>query len=333
MNFNVNQVRHLYVANAATSAVSASGDAYDSLANVGDAAFPSKTSLDGDIWLYYRNASGSLIRSDLVKVKNITRATVTGSSKIAYTCKGVQISLGNGEPVDGVEYILGLNFKQYVGLSEQDQLYVAASMKAFNSLSASALYAELAVRLAANISGNVNKLCKIVLSNDTEVDGSTKLEDLTGTYTYLTIYEVGQDWYPGRMAQGVIPFTVATPAVVGGKQTVAKWGEYTLVEGDTLPEGQKIVDLEIFTMGERGDQYHQTDWPASIPVQFLAQPGKLYDVIDIHYFADGPEGQGQRSEKDLQIACLADDANTHNVAKALVSQLSDLGVTVTENYS
>lgn len=331
MNFNVNQVRHLYVANAAKDAVSASGEAYDSLTDIGDAAFPSQTGLDGDIWLYYRNASGSLIRSDLVKVKNITRATVTGSSKIAYTCKGVQISL-DGDPVEGVEYILGLNFRQYVGLSEQDQLYVAASMKAFNSLSASALYAELAVRLAANISGNVNTLCKIELSDGTEVDGTTKLEDLDGTYTYLTIYEVGQDWHPGRMAQGVIPFTVATPAVVSGKLTVAKWGEYTLVEGDTLPEGQKIVDLEIFTMGERGDQYHQTDWPSSIPVQFLAQPGSLYDVIDIHYYSDGPEGQGQRSEKDLQIACLAADAETHTVAKTLVSQLSNLGVTVTTNY-
>ena len=334
MNYNVNQVRHMYVVNAAQSAISSSSSASDTLTSVGDAAFPAALGADNDLWLYYRNANGDLVRSDLIGSKFITKATVTGSSKIAYTLKGVQVAI-NGDPVDGVEYILGLTFRQYIGLSEQDQLYVAASYKAFNSLSASALYANLAVRLAANISGNINNLCTITLSDGTEVDGSTDIDDLTGEYTYIQIMEAAQDYVPGRMAQGVIPFVVATPASINGQITQKSWATLTKVTGDQLPEGEKIVDLEIFTMGERGDQYHQTDWPASLPVKFLARPDYLYDVIDIHYFTPGSEGQGQRSEKDLQIACYggnSTDGEDHTVAETLVGQLSDLGVSVTENY-
>ena len=338
MNFSVNQVRHLYVVKDVKNAISASSTVASTLTTVGDGAFPASVGADDDFWLYYKNAASGIVRSDIINKNCVMKASATGYSKIAYTLKGVQVSLTDSL-TDGVEYILGLTFRQYIGLSEEDQRYVAASFKVFNSdtnggtFTASDLYKHLAVRLAANLSNVYDErypLCTITLSDGTEVTGSTDIDDLDGTYTYIQIMEAAQEYIPGRMAQGVIPFIVATPASVSGQITQKSWATIEKVEGDQLPEGEKIVDLEIFTMGERGDMYHQTDWPASIPVKYLAEPDKLYDVINIHYFTPGSEGQGQRSEKDLQIAVLVDE-DDHSAAEALIEQLENLGVSVTKN--
>lgn len=338
MNFSVNQVRHLYIVKDVKDAISASSAVADTITSVGDGAFPATVGADNDFWLYYKNASGSIIRSDLVNKNYVTKASVTGYGKIAYTLKGYDITLNGDAPVDGIEYLLGLTFRQYIGLSEEDTLYKNASFKAFNSISTSNLLKELAVRLAINCSNDLNDLCSIYLVNNTtgsdelvEITGDTDIDTLTSEYASIRIMEAPQEYIPGRMAQGVIPFTVATPASIGGRITMTNWASISKVTGDQLPEGEKIVDLEIFTMGERGDQYHQTDWPHSLNVKFLAEPDKLYDVINIHYYTPGAEGQGQRSEKDLQIAVLVDE-DDHSAAQLLVAQLTNLGVEVAENY-
>ena len=54
-------------------------------------------------------------------------------------------------------------------------------------------------------------------------------------------------------------------------------------------------------MGERGDQYRDTNGLIKINTQYLADAGKDYCTIDIHYaFVDSNEGV-QKSEKDIYI--------------------------------
>ena len=54
-------------------------------------------------------------------------------------------------------------------------------------------------------------------------------------------------------------------------------------------------------MGERGDQYRDTNGLIKINTQYLADANKDYCAIDIHYaFVDSNEGV-QKSEKDIYI--------------------------------
>ena len=318
--FSVHQVRQLYVANAYKENLAA-------LNNAGDITVV-KTNEGDAMYFQYMGALLDKMRSDLIKVDNITNLTATKAEDIATKLKGYTLTLdpavNGGQPVAGQDYILRLAFREFIGMSEADQYFKYGMVHVFSGLSASDFYKEMALSLAKNISKDTTTLVDIYLydgSTSTKVEASTKKSSLTGTYTAIRFVEAVQPWNLGTMPQAVIPFEVQPVNVtVDGDQRI--WGKVESYDPQvSLPEGQLIADLEYFCMGERGDQYRNMGWPNVIPTKYLVDPSKKYDVLNIHYFYKGDGISVQKSEKDIQIVVPRPGENDYTNINALIKAI------------
>lgn len=321
--FSVHQVRQLYVANAYKKNLAALKDAGDITVvktNEGDA-----------IYFQYMGALLDKMRSDLIKIENITNLRATRAEDMATKLKGYTLTLdpdvNGGQPVAGQDYLLRLAFREYIGMSEADQYFKYGIVHVFPGFKASDFYKEMALSLAANISKDVTALVNIYLydgATETKVEEGVDPDSLTGTYTALRIAEAVQPWHLGTMPQAVIPFSVQpTTVLVDGDQRI--WGEVESYDTKAvLPEGQLIADLEYFCMGERGDQYRNMGWPNVIPTKYLVDPSKMYDVINIHYFYQGDGISVQKSEKDIQIVVPRPGEKDYSNINAVIAAIKTL---------
>lgn len=318
--FSVHQVRQLYVANAYKENLAALKDA-------GDITVV-KEAKGSAIYFQYMGALLDKMRSDLIKVDNITNLTATKAEDIATKLKGYTLTLdpkvNGGQPVAGQDYILRLAFREFIGMSEADQYFKYGMVHVLPGLSASDFYKEMALSLAKNISKDTTALVDIYLydgSTSTKVEASTKESSLTGTYTAIRFVEAVQPWHLGLMPQAVIPFEVQPVNVfVDGDQRI--WGKVESYDPQvSLPEGQLIADLEYFCMGERGDQYRNMGWPNVIPTKYLVDPSKEYDVLNIHYFYQGDGISVQKSEKDIQIVVPRPGEKDYTNINALITAI------------
>lgn len=299
--FSTNQVRQLYVAKALKTPHVLAGDAAGSIAVKNDTA-------KNHLYFEYKGAD-NLMRSDLIDIKNILYAKATDADDMAHELKAVTVTLDSnvngGAPVAGQDYILRIAFRQYVGMSDEDQYYKYGMVHAYTGMTASDFYKKLALSLAKNFSREVVPLVKFVLTNSDDeavpVDATTKEESLTETYTALVIDEVEQPWRLGIMEQVPVYFTVQpTTITVNGDERI--WG--TVEDTDpagTIDNGKKIADLEYFCMGERGDIYRGVGFPHNIPTTYLVDPSVKYNVIDIHYAYVGSNESVQKSEKTITL--------------------------------
>lgn len=323
--FSVHQVRQLYVANAYKENLKALKDA-------GDITVVREEKGKGDaIYFQYMGALLDKMRSDLIKVDNITNLRATKAEDMAIKLKGYTLTLdpevNGGQPVAGQDYILRLAFREYIGMSEADQYFKYGMVHAFSGLSASDFYKKMAYSLVINLSKDVTALVDVYL-----YDGSaeTKVEAMsweafdkayTGTYTAIRFVEAVQPWHLGTMPQAVIPFKVQpVDVLVDGDQRI--WGKVESYDPQvSLPEGQLIADLEYFCMGERGDQYRNMGWPNVIPTKYLVDPSKEYDVLNIHYFYQGDGISVQKSEKDIQIVVPRPGEKDYTNINALIAAI------------
>jgi hypothetical protein len=311
--FSVNQVRQLYVATALKTHHVHASDAAGSIAVKNDTA-------KSHLYFEYKGAD-NLMRSDLIDTKNILYAKATDATAMAHDLKSVTIALDSnvngGAPVTGQDYILRIAFKQYVGMSDEDQYFKYGMVHAYAGMDASEFYKVLAISLAKNFSREVVPLIKIEIktaSATTEVTPTTKAADLTGTYTGVVVTEVEQPWRLGVMAQTPVYFTVqSVPVTVNGDERY--WATLTESTSGSISNGKTIADLEYFCMGERGDMYRQVGWPNNIPTTYLVDPAKAYYVFDIHYAYVGSNESVQKSEKTITIVC-ADKAELNKVIAA-----------------
>lgn len=299
--FSTNQVRQLYVATAVKSPHVLASDAAGAIAIKNDTA-------KNHLYFEYKGAD-NLMRSDLIDIKNILYAKVTDADEMAYDIKKVTVALdanvNGGAPVAGQDYILRIAFRQYVGMSDEDQYFKYGMVHAYSGMVASEFYKVLAISLAKNFSREVTPLVKIEVTTDsaeTEVTPTTKITDLTGTYTGVVITEVPQPWRLGIMEQVPVYFTVQpTTVVVNGDDRI--WATVTEGTNGTIGNGKKIADLEYFCMGERGDIYRGIGFPHNIVTTYLVDPTKTYYTFDIHYAYVGNNESVQKSEKDITIVC------------------------------
>ena len=311
--FSVNQVRQLYVATSLKTPHVLASDAAGSIAVKND-------TVKSHLYFEYKGAD-NLMRSDLIDTKNILYAKATDATAMAHNLKSVTVALDSnvngGAPVAGQDYILRIAFKQYVGMSDEDQYFKYGMVHAYAGMDASEFYKVLAVSLAKNFSREVVPLIKIEIktaSATTEVTPTTKVADLTGTYTGVVITEVEQPWRLGVMAQTPVYFTVqSVPVTVNGDERY--WATLTESTSGSIGNGKTIADLEYFCMGERGDMYRQVGWPHNIPTTYLVDPAKAYCVFDIHYAYVGSNESVQKSEKTITIVC-ADKAELNKVITA-----------------
>ena len=320
-NFSINQVRHLYVAKALKTGTNLlETDEAGSILPKGNTA---KTQL------YFQYMSpGGIVRSDLIAVNNIMYAKATSSDDLVHKLARVLVTMDtniSSTPVSGQEYILRISFRQYIGLGDEDMNFKYGYVKATPSMTASDLYAEMAISLAKNVARDTTPLVTIYVttgSATTEVTASTNKEDLTGTYTGIILEEAVQAWELGTMPQAFIPFSVhTTPIVVDGDEYM--WGTVETQDPvNVVEDGHNIADLEYFCMGARGDDYRLMGWPNVIKTKYLVDPDDKYDTLDIHYaFIDSNEGV-QKSEKDITLVCVND--GSHTDMNALISAVNAL---------
>ena len=300
MTFSENQVRQLYVATAVKSSVAAT-DTAGTIAVVSDTA---KTHL----YFQYKGAD-NLMRSDLIDPKSILDAKATLASALAQVMKVKTVTLdttiNSGNPIAGQDYVLRISFRQYLGMSDEDQYFKYGLVHAYSGMTASDFYKILAISLVKNFSREPVALVNFQLKTaDSAVDvtNQTKASELTGTYIGVIIKEAAQEWVRGIKEQVPVYFEVyPTTILVDGDQRV--WGTVTASTGDSIGDGKKIADLEYFLMGERGDQYRNINWPNSIPTTYLVDPTKEYHIFDIHYAYIGSNESVQKSEKTISIVC------------------------------
>lgn len=307
--FSTNQVRQLYVAKALKDSPVLASDAAGCIAVKNDTA-------KNHLYFEYKGAD-SLMRSDLIDIKNILYAKATDADDMAHELKSVTVTLAtdvnDGAPVAGQDYILRIVFRQYVGMSDEDQYFKYGMVHAYAGMTVSDFYKKLALSLAKNFSREVVPLVKFTLTNSKNgavpVDATTKESSLTEAYTALVINEVEQPWRLGIMEQTPVYFTVQpTTITVNGDERI--WGTVKDTgPAGTIDNGKKIADLEYFCMGERGDIYRGVGFPNNIPTTYLVDPTVKYNVIDIHYAYVGSNESVQKSEKTITLVVPKVEAN------------------------
>lgn len=325
--FSTNQVRQLYVATALKSPNVIASDTAGSIAVKSDTA-------KSHLYFEYMGAGG-MTRSDLIDIKNILYAKATDADDLAYDLAKYKLTLDDtvngGEPVVAQDYILRIAFRNYPGLSEEDQYFKYGMVHAVTGMTASDFYKTLALSLVKNFSREEQGLLKfyletggvdagVVAGAPIEVTKDTKESSLVGTYTGIIIEEAPQDWILGVMEQAPVNFTIRPDLIIdNGDERI--WGVVKKVTStNSIPDGHKIADLEYFCMGERGDVYRMVGFPYVIRTKYLVDPDIKYNVIDIHYAYVGPNESVQKSEKDITIVVPKVGAN-NQASNALANNI------------
>lgn len=317
--FNTNQARQFYVVDSQHTVT----------VNVDDKK--------SHLYFTYKGAVDSM-RSDIVPLGNILGVTVTEASKMYIKPKSYKVTLdtgiNSGNPVSGQDYILRIAFRQYVGLSDEDQYFKYGVVHAYAGMSQSKFYITLAVSLYKNFIHEPAQLVKIGLvkkedSSVVYVDGTnvnTIGKDAT-EYSGVLITEVEQEWVLGTFSQVPVYFTIQpTNITYNGDELI--WGKVDEVpanSADIIGNGKKIADMEYFYMGERGDFYRNVGFPNVIHTKYLVNPDSNYNTIDIHYFYEGSNENVQKSEKTITLAVLKDGkeaAEGNTLTNSIITQLN-----------
>ena len=321
--FSINQVRQLYVAKAlreSTADLTTAGD-------IMPKADTAKTTL------YFQSMSpAGIVASDKIDIKNVISAKATASKDLAHKLVRYSVTLDADvadAPVAGQNYILRLAFRQYIGLSEEDQYFKYGEVIARSRMTASDFYKKMAISLAKNLENktestplvNIYLNSKVADGTDVPVTATTKESDLNkDDYNKIIIEEAEQPWVLGMMPQAFIPFTPQFSTItVDGEDRL--WGVATVVTPKkTVPDGHLIADLEYFCMGARGDIYRGMGYPNIIKTTYLVDPSAVYDVLDIHYFYTGSNESVQKSEKTITLVAV--DDGSHTAMNALISVIN-----------
>lgn len=307
--FSTNQVRHLYVAKERLENKAAL------VAKKGEGLIAIEALSADTIRFYYKGADAdglgnNLVASDLIEKDKIIKVTKTEASKMCRHLKKYSLTLDSningGKPVIGQDYILRIAFRQFPGMSDEDQYFKYGVAHAYSD-NASDVYKTLAVSLAKNFSREPYPLIDIKLktsSGTTTVNALTTVDSLADTYTGIVISEFyPQPWRLGVLAETPVYFTLQpTTIVVNGDEVI--WGTVKDVTEETPIEtsnGRMTADLEYFCMGERGDIYRGINFPHNIVTKYLVDPTSNYDYLDIHYYYSGANEKVQKSEKVITI--------------------------------
>lgn len=158
MVISINQVRQLYVAKALKASTAA-------LTNAGDIVPKADTA---KTTLYFQSMSpAGIVASDKIDLKNVLSAKATPSDALAHKLVRYSVTLDAGvsaTPVAGQNYILKLAFRQYIGLSEEDQYFKYGEVIARSGMTAEQFYQEMVASLKANMSKD--KLVNVSLDGE-----------------------------------------------------------------------------------------------------------------------------------------------------------------------
>lgn len=223
MVISINQVRQLYVAKALkanTAALTTAGD-------IVPKADTAKTTL----YFQYMSPAG-LVSSDKIDIKNVMSAKATSSDALAHKLIRYSVTLDgdvSATPVAGQNYILRLAFRQYIGLSEEDQYFKYGEVIARSGMTAEQFYQAMVASLNANMSKD--KLVNVSLDG---VKAKAVLADNAGiTVTAKT---------PGT-AGNSIKFAIDDVAVAKAAVDVTTASGVTTITASLTAAAKTIGDL------------------------------------------------------------------------------------------
>ena len=310
-NFSVSQVHQLYVANSYNAAVS---DA--SAKGTLGAVVKIEDGLGDQIMFRYKGAD-SVLMSDFIQIKNIGYAKAIAAADMATKMRKVKVSLdanvNGGAPVSGQDYILGINFKNFFSSGDASQYYKDAAVHATAGMTAAQFYTAMK-----------DALDKAFAREDGASKTSNPYLAFSADATGIIIEEKPQEWQLGtkkarRIMFDVFPQTIYT----AGDDFV--WGVVAeQTPTTTVNNGQKIADLEWFCMGERGDQYRMKGWPNVIYTEYLVDPSKAYNVLELHYAFTDTGVNSYRTEKEITI--VSDDVDVLNEIIAAINTAAGLSI-------
>ena len=324
MVFSTNQTRQLYVVTTDGGLKTSSVLTTDKAGSI----LPKSDNKKSHFYIEYKGVAG-LMRSDLMDIKNILYTKATDADAMARELKAYTVTLdtkvNGGNPVAGQDYLLRIAFRQYVGMSDEDQYFKYGVVHAYAGMTPSEFYEVLAVSLAKNFSREVYPLVDITLVNSENqpvpvLKNGEVLKYQAGTFKGVLIDEVEQDWRLGTKPSVPVYFSVYPQTItLDGDERI--WGKVEETEPSGKVENGKIIaDLEYFCMGKRGDQYRNMNWPHVIPTKYLVNPTLKYNIIDIHYAWQGAGENVQKSEKTISIAVPKVGA-TNSVSNVLTNDI------------
>jgi hypothetical protein len=343
--FSTNQVRQLYVFTAVADDVKTT-DVAGTIAAKADSS-------NLNLYFKYKGVE-NLMRSDLINIPsidNFSTITCKRGSKQQYKLKkqkvGLDASVNGGLPIAGQDYILRIVFRQYIGMSDEDQYFKYGIVHAYTGMTAAQFYEQLAISLWKNFSRELVTLLQFEIAGKVvagvkydSANSKNVLIDSTGatidasTATDVTISEVAQEWVLGIKEQVPVYFTLVPTSVLYNSDEVI-WGKATDVTStEVIKNGHKIADLEYFCMGERGDIYRNVGWPHTIPTKYLVDPTKEYDIMDIHYYTSGSNEGVQKSEKTITLVTEANTLTTSTSAMdTLIEKIKAVSSDITINWA
>lgn len=283
--FSTNQNRQFYVANKNVSAAPV---------NAGELLVKSTKDFEKEVYFEVMGPD-TVLKSDYIPVKNISYVKAVKATAMETPMRKVQVTLdstvNSGKPISGQDYILRINFRQFYGMSDQDQYFKDAAVHATKDMTAQQFYTALKDSLDKSFSREVGADIK-----------SNPYLTFTASASGLVIEEKPQPWHLGTEAQERVYFDIVPTTVYDGVDDLV-WGKVTEQAATTkLGNGKKIADLEYFCLGERGDQYRKIGFPNDIETVGMVDPTKTYDILEIHYAFTDTGVNSYRSEKDITIA-------------------------------
>lgn len=309
--FSTNQNRQFYVAKQVVTTEPK---------NLGDVQILTLERGDEKQLFFKYMGHGGLMRTDLIDVDNLCYTRITKKEELQRKLRKATISLdpnvNGGNPIVGQDYIVRILIHNYLAPGDTNIAIKHGAVHAVAGMTPATFYEKLAKSLEMNFSREVQPLLTF-----------------EATASGVVITEVVQPYVVGFMSQEPVNFEViATTVRYQGDDVIwAKRDDNTekieLEDTDvTVGDGSKIADLEYFCMGERGDQYR--DWvaaPNRLPVKYMVDPEKEYDVLDMHYFFTDTGVNVQKSEKDITFV-----AESIAVINSIKTKLTELGITVQE---
>lgn len=345
-NFSENAVRHVIVAKAADDVkiidlktgnkvvVDGQGSGESGAAGAGEV----NASAVEKFYIQYVNAYGDIMKSDIVD-KDKIRHYAAKPFKVG-TQRTVTIKVDKTELAPNTEYSLRVMIREVMSGSQEDQMVGVVSHTTSSATDATALSKELTDGLAKQI----NKMYGVAGKNYNKLDWPVleAVGETGGTTNTIVIKEVADNlkpWIIGKVQLRSYNFDIYPNPVLSISSTgntnfeSFDWidasdvdkGLFTKTVGGSLGRGAGKVaaDLEYFYHGEIGDFYRMNNYPLNITTEYMVDPEKKYDSVDLAFFYRGEATSPQASEKQLMILCETSKAGTGEESSLVLGTIAD----------
>lgn len=234
--FSTNQARQLYVAKELKTSNVISTDAAGSIAVKSDTA-------KNHLYFEYMGAGG-MLRSDLIDIKSIMHAKATDADDLAHELAKYKVVLdpnvNGGSPVAGQDYLLRITFRNYIGLSEEDQYIKYGMVHAVAGMTAGTFYQELYKSLKKNFSREAEQLLNFSLEGT-----AAKATMTTNTGITVTAVETG-------VIGNSIKFAIESIAAANAGFKVTQEGGFTVIRASLTAAKETIKDLKDLVAANPG---------------------------------------------------------------------------------